>query len=124
MANYNLYAHVVNNTSNDIKFSHVCKGTDEKPTEGQKGKLYHGEIVGKPTDLIRPGAVGTFTAKSTGETVQGTAFYEVPGNTGDTWMYFHVPDYAKRHKQSENVKVEVSGTTHDKVVTYTINKMA
>ena len=122
MARYNYSATIINNTEKTLIFAYYCKGTDDNPSgEGTvHGNLYHGEIVTGPTFQIPPNREGSFTAKSTGSTIQGTVVYKAEG-WDDIWIYFHVPDLGTRHDESAGVAITINDDSKHAIATYLLS---
>ncbi len=92
MATYNVYGIVKNNTDQTLNFWRVQKATDDDPCSGDSGELYHGEMTDDPGN-IGPGEETTFSAKSTGSTIQGVVkFKMVTDNDYHFGCYFHLKD--------------------------------
>ncbi|SDX60888.1 endonuclease/exonuclease/phosphatase family protein [Marinobacter mobilis] len=119
MPRYSYDAVINNNTNGVLKFLYCCKGTDNNPSgwDAEKGKLYHGEMTHQDSEIPK-GQSRTFSAKSTGDTIQGTLVFEA--SSGEVvWIYFHVPDLEKRHLQSRTISIEINkskGDHHPKAV--------
>lgn len=121
MAKYEYTATINNNSSGSLTFLHYCKGTDKNPSGRgtTTGALYHGKIEIQPTKSIAPNQSGTFKAKSSGKTIQGTVVYTM--QTGEIlWFYFHVPQINTRHDQSANASLVLTNTTNHAIGIYTV----
>lgn len=122
MARYNFTASIFNNSGKLMSNPYVCKGTDDNPSgkDTEHDHLYHGQVTLEPTATIPAGGTGTFAAKSSGKTIQGTLVYTLEGQEEPVWAYFHVPSFNDRHTQSENVQIKIVDGSDHAVVTYII----
>lgn len=129
MAQYEFTANVINNSSGEMEFLYYCKGTDENPSGAgtTKNNLYHGEMLEghKPSD-ISAGGSGSFKAKSTGSTIQGTVVYKM--HTGEqvgeqVGIYFHVPDIDSRHNQADNITIDITDDSNHASATYSVTEV-
>ncbi|MGK5500519.1 hypothetical protein [Streptomyces sp. URMC 125] len=128
MARYNYVAKIVNNTGEEVILQHYCKGSsnNEDPDQnvGEVGHLYHGEMVTPPTQKIAAGAEGSFVAKSTGSTIQGTVAYNISGKRDPVWMWFHVPGLGSQHRESDGVFLEILDDSDHAIASYTLGSGA